>query len=182
MKNSTALVLGVVGVGVGALVLWRRHPSETASYETGSGDAEIYIPDEAEALARVITSEAGSPRYSDEERRRIAWTVRNRARRRGVTIARLVCSPCGPQGKARPFASSQGATLASLKLAREVLAAPASADPTGGALAFFEPRVQDALVAQGRPGYRFSSADLRQRWQHDGQQPKGAVGAFEFWA
>ncbi len=62
-----------------------------------------------------------------------------------------------------------------------MLAAPESADPTGGAYAFFEPRVQDRLVAEGRPGYRYTSAELREKWQREGQRPKGAVGAFEFY-
>lgn len=137
--------------------------------------------DEADALARVITSEAD--RYSLAERRAIAWTVRNRARKRSTTIVKLVCSPtCGPQGPARPFSSARPATAVNLALAHEVLAAPQNDDPTHGALAFFEPAVQDRLVAQGRPGYRYTSAELRAKWQREGQQTKGAVGAFEFFA
>ena len=137
--------------------------------------------DESEALARVITSEANG--YTEAERTAIAWTVRNRARKRGVTIARLVCSPnCGPCCNGRPFSSAREATATNRELARRVLAAPLSADPTYGATAFFEPRVQDKLVAEKRAGYRFTSDQLRERWRHEGQQQRGAVGAFEFWA
>lgn len=170
------LVLGVLGIG--GLAVWRARTSpggrELAATEPPIG--------EVEALARVIASEAGGRSYSLAEQRAIAWAVRNRARHRRVTIARLVCSPeCGPCCRGRPFSSRLAATVASRALAAEVLAAPASDDPTGGALAFFEPAVQDALVSAGRPGYRFTSSALRERWEKDGQRPLGAVGKFEFY-
>lgn len=137
--------------------------------------------DETEALARVITSEANG--YSEAERVAIAWTVRNRARKRGVSIAKLVCSPtCGPCCEGRPFSSAREATAANRAVARRVLAEPQAGDPTRGATAFFEPRVQDQLVAEKRPGYRFTSDQLRQRWSREGQGHRGTVGAFEFWA
>jgi hypothetical protein len=137
--------------------------------------------DDCEALARVITSEANG--YSETERIAIAWTVRNRASKRGVSIAKLVCSPtCGPCCNGRPFSSAREATVANRALARRVRSLPQSADPTHGATAFFEPRVQDQLVAEKRAGYRFTSDQLRQRWRRDGQQPRGTVGVFEFWA
>lgn len=136
--------------------------------------------DEAEALARVVTSEANG--YSEVERTAIAWTVRNRARKRGVSVARLVCSPsCGPCCNGRPFSSAREATNVNRVLARRVLDAPTSDDPTRGATSFFEPRVQDQLVAQHRAGYRFTSAQLRARWQRGGQRQIGSVGAFELW-
>lgn len=139
------------------------------------------VLNDVEALARVVTSEANG--YSEAERIAIAWTVRNRARKRGVSIAKLVCSPkCGPCCDVRPFSSAREATAANRELARRVLAAPSPTDPTNGATAFFEPHVQDVLVSQNRPGYRFTSDQLRQRWRRDGQQPHGTVGAFEFWA
>jgi spore germination cell wall hydrolase CwlJ-like protein len=135
---------------------------------------------DVDALARVITSESNG--YTEAERLAIAWTVRNRARRRGVSIAHLVCWPsCGPQGKDRPFSSARAATETNRALAQRVLAAPQSDDPTRGATAFFEPRVQDRLVADGRPGYRFTSEQLRARWQREGQQQLATVGKFEFW-
>jgi hypothetical protein len=138
------------------------------------------LTDDTEALARVITSEANG--YSEAERVAIAWTVRNRARRRGVSIAKLVCSPtCGPCCDGRPFSSARVATSANRTVADRVLAAPQSADPTHGATAFFEPRVQDQLVAEKRAGYRFASDQLRQRWSREGQVLRGTVGAFEFW-
>jgi hypothetical protein len=137
--------------------------------------------DDADALGRVITSEANG--YTEAERIAIAWAVRNRARKLGVSIAKLVCSPsCGPCCDGRPFSSAREATAINRELARRVLAAPQSADPTRGATAFFEPRVQDKLVAEKRAGYRFDSIQLRQRWRREGQQQRGTIGAFEFWA
>src|SRR5262252_9065389 len=88
--------------------------------------------------------------------------LRNRAHKRGISIARLVCYPtCGPCCQGRPFSSARPANDQNRALAHRVLAAPQSEDPTAGATAFFEPHVQDQLVAEGRPGYRFKSSDLR---------------------
>lgn len=189
----------LVGVGLlalGAFVFWRwrQRQDEPATPEynaTGPTGAPVYYAaDEIEALGRVITSEAD--RYTLAERAAIAWTVRNRAAKRKTTIVRLVCSPCGPQGPGRPFASSRPATVENLKLARDVLAAPATADPTGGAGAFFEPAIQDRLVDENkrliaaglppsRPGYKRTSAEVREKWNREGQRQLSTVGRFEFW-
>lgn len=162
---------GAIGWGIGAIgaaVLLGRRPDDVPAI------------DELEALARVVTSEANG--YSERERIAIAWAVRNRARKRGVTIAQLVCSPtCGPCCQGRPFSSARSATAANRALARRVLAAPQWDDPTFGATAFFEPAVQDRLVAQGHGGYRFTSDELRERWRRDGQRQLSTVGAFELW-
>lgn len=180
-KERAAAALGFLGVGaIAAVALWPRRERGNAKLEPAAGAHDEATDDEIEALARVITSEAN--RYSEAERIAIAWTVRNRARRRRTTIAQLVCNPCGHQGRERPFSSAQRATTDNIELARRVLAADESEDPTGGAVAFFEPRVQDRLVAEGRPGYRFTSAELRAKWQREGQEPRGTVGAFEFFA
>jgi hypothetical protein len=163
MNRVGWLGFGIVGA---AWLLGRRHES---------------APDDVEALARVITSEADG--YSEAERTAIAWAVCNRARKRGVSIAQLVCWPaCGPCCNGRPFSSARDATPTNRELARRVLATSPSKDPTGGATAFFEPRVQDQLVAEHRKGYRFKSEQLRERWAREGQQRRRTVGAFEFWA
>jgi spore germination cell wall hydrolase CwlJ-like protein len=146
----------------------------------GADSVGEHAADDVDGLGRVITSEANG--YSEAERLAIAWTVRNRARKRGVSIAQLVCWPsCGPQGKDRPFSSARAANETNRALARRVLAAPQSEDPTRGATAFFEPQVQDKLVAEGRPGYRFTSEQVRAKWQREGQQHRATVGKFEFW-
>src|SRR5581483_11739716 len=125
-----------IGFGVvGAAVVFGRRTARPIS--------------DTEALARVITSEANG--YSEAERVAIAWAVRNRAHKRGVWIAKLVCTPsCGPCCEGRPFSSAREATAANLELAKRVLAEPQMDDPTHGATAFFEPRVQDKLVAEKR--------------------------------
>jgi hypothetical protein len=163
MNRTAWLGFGVVGA---AVLLGRRRTKAV---------------DDTEALARVITSEANG--YTEAERIAIAWTVRNRAHKRGVSIAKLVCTPtCGPCCNGRPFSSAREASAANRELAKRVLAEPQTNDPTHGSTAFFEPRVQDKLVAEKRLGYRFTSNQLRDRWRRDGQHPRGTVGAFEFWA
>jgi hypothetical protein len=163
-----------VGLGVVALaiLLGRRRRLVEA-------DGERAV-DDVDGLARVITSEANG--YTEAERMAIAWTVRNRARKRGASIAQLVCSPCGAQGKGRPFSSARAATETNRALARRVLAAPQSEDPTRGATAFFEPRVQDRLVADGHPGYRLTADQVRAKWQREGEQMLGTVGRFDLWS
>jgi len=184
-ETEFGLVVAAATLAVSALAfVWLRSRRELGGHASAAPSTSADGPhaaDDVEALARVITSEAD--RYSLAERRAIAWTVRNRARKRRKTITELVCTPtCGSQGPGRPFSSARPATSANLILAREVLAAPQSDDPTVGALAYFEPAVQDRLVAQGRPGYRFDSSALRRRWEGQGQQQLATVGAFEFWA
>jgi spore germination cell wall hydrolase CwlJ-like protein len=165
--SRTLAILGVGAIGVAWLV--GRKPRGDVAH------------DDVDALARVITSEAD--RYSEVERTAIAWAVRNRARKRGASIAKVVCSPtCGPCCHGRPFSSARPATAVNRELAERVLAAPQSDDPTGGATSFFEPRVQDKLVAAGHEGYRFTSVQLRDKWKREGQSTRATVGAFEFWA
>ncbi|HLU68320.1 MAG TPA: hypothetical protein VKZ63_18680 [Kofleriaceae bacterium] len=112
----------------------------------------VYVDDEAEALARVIRSEAGT--CPMVERVHVAWATRNLAAERGQTIAEMACSPCGPQERGRPVSSKQPATERDRELARHVLAAPQIMDPTGGATHFINPALQDELAARGAPGYR----------------------------
>ena len=167
-RNVLTWALGAASV---AIVVGRR---------VVDGDDGTEVTEDVEALARVITSEANG--YSERERIASAWTVRNRARKRGVSIAQLVCSPtCGPCCQGRPFSSARAATDANRAVAEHVLTAPQWEDPTFGATAFFEPAVQDRLVAQGHGGYRFTSDQLRERWRRDGQRRISTVGAFELW-
>jgi hypothetical protein len=196
MGTIVALSAGALVVGyVAGYLLRRRGATSTEQPEYNATSSETGQPvyfaaDDVEALGRVITSEAN--RYTLAERTAIAWTVRNRAQKRKQSIVRLVCSPCGPQGPGRPFASSRAATAENVALARAVLAAPQSDDPTGGATAFFEPAVQDRLVltnrrliAQGQPpkyrGYRRMADEVRAEWQRGGQRQLATVGAFELW-
>lgn len=139
--------------------------------------------DEATALARVVASEAGDRRhYTDAERLAIAWAVRNRARRRGTTIARMVCAPtCGECCDGRPFSSARAGSADDVALARRVLATPERDDPTHGAAAILEPALQDRLVASGALHYKHDAAEVRASWRARGQQLLATIGRFELW-
>ena len=103
--------IGLGAVGISWLVGRKRSPDEDGAR------------DEVDALARVITSEADG--YSEVERTAIAWCVRNRARKRGTSIAKLVCTPtCGPCCHGRPFSSARPSTVVNRELAVRVLGAP----------------------------------------------------------
>ena len=137
------------------------------------------LPDERTALARVIRSEAGS--HSEAERLAVAWVARNRARKAGTSIARLVCSPsCGPGGKGRPMSSRQAARDEDLALADVVLKSSASDDPTHGANNAFEPALQDQLFKAKRPGYTKSADDVRASWLKSSDY-YGTVGRWELY-
>jgi hypothetical protein len=135
--------------------------------------------DERTALARVIHSEAGH--QSLAERVAVAWLAKNRARRRGVSVAELVCSPrCGKQGRGRPFSSRLPPRADDFALADAVLAAKTEDDPTGGATSGFEPVLQDRLVRERRPGYRRTAAQIRERWLSSSDF-YGQVGRWELY-
>ncbi|HKE16853.1 MAG TPA: hypothetical protein VKB80_18390 [Kofleriaceae bacterium] len=142
----------------------------------------VYVDDETEALARVIRSEAGVG--SPQQRIHVAWVTRNLAAERGETIARMACSPCGPQELGRPVSSRQDAADADRLLARSILASPAILDPTGGATHFINPTLQDDLASRGRPGYRGRPySEVRQRWSTAyGWEPYYRIGPdLELW-
>jgi len=141
----------------------------------------VYVDDESEALARVIRSEAG---VGSPQRIHVAWVTRNLAAERGETIARMACSPCGPQELGRPVSSRQDAGDAERLLARSILASPAILDPTGGATHFINPTLQDDLASRGRPGYRGRPySEVRQRWSTAyGWEPYYRIGPdLELW-
>jgi hypothetical protein len=134
---------------------------------------------ETEALARVITSEADG--HTLAERAAVGWAVRNRARKRRTTIAKMVCTPeCGSCCDGRPFSSARPAKDRDRELAAYILAAPDEMDPTGGASAILEPALQDRLAAAGTAGHR-PSEDVRRRWAASGQKYLGTVGRWELW-
>lgn len=160
---------------------------------------------EIEALARVIASEAG--RGTSAEQRSIGWTVRNRFRGGSIYDGKGKSGGEYPwreqRGSNPPFASSKDATDATRALAREILAADQAQDPTGGATAFFEPALQDALAKAGalaRAGetgarvidgiklsdiarfkaYKKSADDVRMGWR-PGSALYATAGRFEFW-
>jgi hypothetical protein len=158
--------------GTAPLPSWNRR--------TDDGGPPLFLPDEVEALARVITSEAGNGPLG--ERMALAWIARNRARARrpAISIARLVCSPCGESsGNARPFSTRMPATPQNRELAALILASPQSEDPTQGATSCFEPGLQDRLHAAGKPGHKLDARGIRYCWLRSGLDYYGSVGRWD---
>lgn len=156
-------------------------------------------PKEVEALARVIASEAGSG--SPIEMRAIAWTVRNRAK--GKSLYSIFYPWRAQSGSNPPASSARPATMATGAIAEQVLSLPQSADPTGGATSFFEPKMQDIffkageLARSGEKGdrvidgvkltditrfknYRKNAQQIRESWSK-GSTLYATAGRFEFW-
>jgi len=146
---------------------------------TDDGGPPLFIPDEVEALARVITSETGSGPLA--ERVALGWIARNRARARqpAVSIARLVCAPCGESsGNARPFSTRAPATAQNRELSALILASPQSEDPTQGATSCFEPGLQDRFHAAGKLGHGLDARGIRYCWLR-GLDYYGSVGRWD---
>jgi hypothetical protein len=133
---------------------------------------------EREALARIIRSEAGS--HTVDEKIAVAWVARNRARKKAISIARMVCSPtCGPGGGGRPMSSRLAPRQNDYALADVVLAASPSDDPTHGAWDAFEPKLQDQL--RGKDGRHWlSAAEVRKSWLKSNDY-YGTVGRWELY-
>lgn len=149
---------------------------------TRAESAPVYVTDEVEALGRVIRSEKG--RGTRKQKIHIAWATRNLAREKKMTIAKMACSPCGRQmGGKRPVSTRLAARPSDLEIAAEVLAAPQSEDPTGGATHFIEPSLQDRLVAEGQvEGYTDGYAKVRKRWiEKYGWEPYYRINEVELW-
>lgn len=155
--------------------------------------------DEIEALARVIASEAGSGTLAEQTA--IAWTVRNRFRGKSIYAKEFPWR--SQKGSDPPFSSARDAKESHRDLARKVLAADQSQDPTGGATSFFEPRMQDIffqageMARKGETGdrvidgvkvtditrfklYKKDANGIRQSWGK-GSAVYATAGRFEFW-
>ena len=182
-------MLGVTGIGLGALALLLMEerpepispPAKPTAKPTKKPGSSPRAEDltEAEALGRVITSEANS--HTLAERSAVGWAVRNRAQRRKTTIAKMMCTPeCGPCCKGRPFSSARPTTDENLSLARYILAAPQSDDPILGASAILEPALQDKLHADGRTDHK-TADEVRKKWAAGGQRYIATVGRWELW-
>jgi len=135
--------------------------------------------DDQTALARVLRSEAGTQTLA--EKVAIAWVCRNAARARKLSVAQLVCAPCGPQaGWRRPFSTAQAPTEDDLRVAATVLDMSQEMDVTDGAINCFEPELQDKLHAAGRT--KDDANAIRARWTSSyGLERYGRVGAWELY-
>jgi hypothetical protein len=152
-RRSPVTRIAILTAGLVAVVIALRGHSR-----------EEHPLDDIEALARVIRSEVGTAPH--QHRLHVAWATRNLALERRQSIVELACSPCGPQQRGRPVSSRQRATVADRALAREVLAAPCSLDPTGGATHFIDPLLQDQLARVAAPGYAGNPyAAVARRWR-----------------
>lgn len=170
----------VAGVGLACLLAgrWLRDNGPRFPF-----DMPVFETREEEALARVIRSEVGVG--TPQQQLHVAWATRNLARARRQSIARMACSPCGRQGAGRPVSTNQRASDSDRELARHVLSASWSFDPTGGATHFVNPRLQDELARNGRvPGYYGQTyAKVRERWtRRYGWEPYYRLGPdLEMW-
>lgn len=158
-------------------------------------------PNEIEALARVIASEAGSG--TPAEQRAIAWTVRNHFRAKKKSIYSVEYPWRSQNGSNPPFSSARAANDSHRALAKQILSAPQEQDPTGGATSFFEPKMQDVFFKAGemaRAGqtgdrvidgvkitditrfknYRKNAQQIREKWGN-GSALYATAGRFEFW-
>lgn len=127
-------------------------PAELALQGSQKLGRKDIIPLNAWTLATVIASEAGSG--PEMAKAAIAHAVMNAARRKGVSVFKLIA----PDGK---FGGQQGRYAASGKPPTEVDVRIAEAvytgkikDPTRGADQWDSPRAQRALLARKVSGYR----------------------------
>lgn len=130
-----------VAAGLGVYLLFGRK-GDAAGPPTST-------PQEVEALARVIASEAGGePRVVQVA---VGYATINLSNQRNLTIwqlARGSADEWGGQGTGgRRVSSRLGASGAVTELARRVLAGD-EPDPTDGATQFDSPRAQRALLAK----------------------------------
>lgn len=178
--HRNGLWLLLLGVGGVALLAGTANASSSAPLPRDPRQPLPRLPetDNRTALARVIRSEAGTQTLA--ERVAIAWVCRNHARARQLSVAQLVCAPCGKQaGWPRPFSSALLPRPQDLELADVVLAMAPSQDVTDGATHCFEPELADQLHAQGRGE---DASTIRARWTTSyGLERYGRVGGWELY-
>jgi spore germination cell wall hydrolase CwlJ-like protein len=177
MDTQSKVLLGLTGIGALSLYALRGSIQFAPDVDQPRQPRTSDI-DDVEALARVIESEVGS--YTLREKVVVAWAVRNRARARHESIARLVCSPtCGHQA-GRTFSSYQQATADTRGIARVVVDADQADDPTHGAWAILEPALYEREYLAGK--HKLSLDELRAQWEHrDKLRVFGTVGRIELW-
>lgn len=162
-----------------------------------------FSDDDVEAAARMVASEnpRGSARLHIEQ-----IYTQLRARKSGQSLHDRITAGSGwgeqgegERGRRRPVATTERATDAHRRLAREVLSGqhPSSIP---GARKFFEPGAQDRAFAIGERArakqtrgeplsrqeqrllkYRKSAAKVRADWTKDGDRSLGMIETVEFW-
>ena len=173
MRTRRKLVLVILAASA-PIAVWLMYRSHSAG---------VFLSSDSDCLARVIRSEIGVG--TPKQRLHVAWAARNLAAEKGLSLAKLACSPVGPQGRSRPLSSIQPATPSDSRVARKVLALPSKRDPTRGATHFINPRLQNKFARTGtRPGYKGRSyRKIRRRWKRMyGWEPYYRLGpTLEMW-
>jgi spore germination cell wall hydrolase CwlJ-like protein len=138
-----------VAAGLGVFFLMRKKPGPT--------DPRSTTPQEVEALARVMQSEAGGEPKAIQVA--VGYATINLSNARNVSIwelARGTADEWGGQGSGgRRVSSRVPATAKMTELARAVLSGD-EPDPTGGAIQFDSPRAQRALMVKMPELYKTS--------------------------
>lgn len=148
MNRGEWIALSVAGLGLGGIVLFAvtRMKSGKTPAAPGAPPAPTSTPDEIEALARAIQSEAGGS--SRLIQTAVGFAVLNESIRRSDTIWHLVRGDSDSWGSQHErggyVASSKAPTATTRELARQILAGDI-ADPTGGATQFDVPKLSRSL-------------------------------------
>jgi hypothetical protein len=140
------------------------------------------------ALARALRSEHGGEPAS--VRAWVAWAIRNGAQQSKVSVFEKLTRSRSPstsglfarqRSDARFAATNRGPTVEDVTIARAVMAAAQSADPTRGSTNFFSPKAQNALFARAQAGdpaiagrITRDADDQRKKWLADGLISRGA--------
>jgi hypothetical protein len=191
---SKAAAVAVVGgaslLGVGALLV-------ALSSARSSRRSVLFFLDDAEALARMLASE--NPNRSEALWIEQIYTqIRNAGSRSLADTLTGGTGSYGPQGGARPVATSEPATKKTREFVARFLAAPPPSQFVG-AKRFFEPEQSDRAFAiaeaarrkkaQGLPltaqelrllPYKSDATGIRQRWAKSGRYV-GTLDGVEFW-
>lgn len=151
-------LVSVLGLGY---LIWRSRNTYQGAIEEGDfPDTEPAMPiasdekvgpknpNDVEALARTIASEAGDGTV--EEQTHIGWTVRNRCEAMGKSIYDVQYPWRAQKGSNPPFSSAREAKEVHRAIARKIVETAKDADPTKGSTSFFEPILQDRLVEYGK--------------------------------
>ncbi len=144
---------------------------------------------ETYSLARAGRSEGGA---SKGKRVAVMWAMMNHARRaNGGDITATVTGPAkapapglygaqniphGKGGAARYVSTRFSPRTEDITLAQQIQAGEIS-DPTRGSEFFFEPALQELLVASGETGYSAGAQTVINRWKANGYEPVHAPGA-----
>ncbi len=159
-------------------------PAELAQAATAKAKRSKVIPLTTFTLATVLASEAGG--LHPLAKVAIAHAVKNMARKRGISVFKLI-APDGRYGsqQGRHASSKRAPSLADLEIA-EAVEAGKLADPSDGAIQWDSPDAQRALLARGEPGYQKTPETVAEERRAKGRRlvilPGLAENQFRMWA